>query len=142
MDVPKIYGGKPYQYEEGRVFSYNPVFVSNTTTQSATSPYNVAKYCIRGKICDLGFSCFFATKSGTPDANVTFTMPIYSTSMASSGYDTSAMLIAQSRLNTGANVSAFLQPEVSAAMPTSKIFLSATFADTQILKVSGSYEID
>jgi len=142
MDIPALVGGYPYQYEEKRVYKYIPTVVSDGDTQTLASPYDYLAWSFSGKLCSLAGSIYDDAVVGTPNTTVSIGLPIYSTSMKTSGYDTTAMINANSRINGGALVAAFVQPGVSSGKTTLDVQLGATYANGQVIHVGGSYEID
>ena len=140
MYFPQVLNG--YSFEEKRWYKYIPSVVSDGDIQSLSDPYDYLAYSINGKTCTIGGTVYDATITGTPNTVVTMGLPVKTASMKASGFDTSCMLHAQSRLNASTIQYAFAQPAVSFGATTVDVALSANYSNGQLISLAGTYEID
>lgn len=76
MNIPLMYSGKPYQYEENRWYSYSPVSSASGSMTWANATFNVAKFMFRGNSCTHMIDGN-ATTGGTASYNLLCTPAIY-----------------------------------------------------------------
>ena len=115
MDIPKMVAGKPYQYEEGREYTYTPTF-----TGFSTSPTGTIFWLYRGKKLFIDYA---DASTGTSNATgFTFTSPIISKLSISN-----LALIAYKDNGTNASVGHLVSTANSGVITVYKSFFGGTW---------------
>ncbi len=76
MDIPQMYNGLPYQYEEKRYFSWTPVVTASAAMTIASLSITQAKWMYTGQNCSFVMKLGFTT-GVNDDYDVYTTMPLY-----------------------------------------------------------------